>query len=59
MDENTKLLLELTQRQQPPPERDPVSHDVQSLLEEGRKRVFTPEGQKLVDTAGRGEARGN
>jgi hypothetical protein len=55
MDENTKLLLELTRKQQSTSERDPILHDVKSLLEEGRKRIYTPEGQKVVDAARRNE----
>jgi hypothetical protein len=49
MDENTKLLVDLTCRDQTALEREPVSHDVISLLEEARKRAYTPEGARLVE----------
>jgi hypothetical protein len=53
MDENAKLLLELTRKQESRTDHEPVMHDVNSLLEEGRKRVYTAEGQKLVEAAQR------
>jgi hypothetical protein len=56
MDENTKLLLELTQRQAPPPpEREPICYDVETLMEETRKRMYTPEGARLVEALRRSE----
>ena len=55
MDENAKLVLDLTRNQSHVPEREPVAYDVKSLLEEGRRRVYTAEGQKLIDAAREGK----
>jgi hypothetical protein len=53
MDDNLKLLLDLAQKKRSNGEGEPIMQDVKSLLEEARKRVYTAEGQKLVDSARR------
>jgi hypothetical protein len=48
MDESTKLLVDLSRREPPPSNHEPLRYDVRSLLEEGRNRIYTNDGQRLV-----------
>jgi hypothetical protein len=45
MDENTRLLLDLTRNVPPEPHPDwePMNYDIETLLDETRKRVYTEE----------------
>ncbi|REJ88265.1 MAG: hypothetical protein DWQ35_20000 [Planctomycetota bacterium] len=49
MDEKTKLLLRSGEGGEATPVEEPVSYEVQSLLEESRNRVYSEEGRRLVD----------
>ncbi len=49
MDKNTELLLDLTKNQQAPPQGEPVTYDVKTLMEEAAQRIYTREGQRLVE----------
>jgi len=51
MDENTKLILDLTRNVPTPPHEgwEPMNYDVDSLLAEARKRVNTDKSEKLPD----------
>lgn len=51
MDESTKLILKSMQGLELRSGAEPVSYDVQSLLEESRNRVYTEEGKRLVEAA--------
>jgi hypothetical protein len=53
MDENPRLLLELNLRQQPRPEHEPTTYDIKTILEEARKRICTPEGERMIEAVRR------
>ena len=57
MDQNTRLILELARSSAVQPEEEPMLYDLKSLLEEGRKRILTPEGERLIREAKREQPR--
>ena len=51
MDENTRLILEKSRSAEARADEEPMRYDLKSLLEEGRKSILTPEGERLIREA--------
>lgn len=57
MDDNTRLIMELARSSENQTEEEPMLYDLQTLLENERKRMLTPEGERLIREARRDQPR--